>query len=100
MNWIAAAASPPLGLGVALIAWLVTAKKTCGALNVECTGKSLVTLVDSILLLLTTLVRIKLPHVGGQCRSSSVAVYFRPHLDLRLRQAELRLGLDERDQKG
>jgi urea-proton symporter len=42
MNWIAAAASPPLGLGVALIAWLVTAKKTCGALNVDCTGKPLI----------------------------------------------------------
>jgi Na+/proline symporter len=40
MNWIAAAASPPLGLMVALIAWLVTAKKTCGSLDVACTGSN------------------------------------------------------------
>lgn len=37
-NWVAAALSPPLGLAVALIAWLVTAKQTCGALDVDCTG--------------------------------------------------------------
>jgi urea-proton symporter len=37
-NWIAAAVSPVLGLVVALIAWLVTASKTCGSLDVECTG--------------------------------------------------------------
>lgn len=37
-NWVAAALSPVLGLAVALIAWLVTAKSTCGGLDVECTG--------------------------------------------------------------
>ena len=38
-NWIAAAASPPLGLAVSLIAWLVTAKKEYGVLNVSTTGE-------------------------------------------------------------
>ena len=42
-NWVAAALSPPLGLAVALIAWLVTAKRTCGALDVDCTGSKYVT---------------------------------------------------------
>ena len=37
-NWVAAALSPVLGLIVALIAWLTTAKSTCGTLDVECTG--------------------------------------------------------------
>ena len=37
-NWVAAALSPPLGLIVALIAWLVTAKQTCRSLDVDCTG--------------------------------------------------------------
>lgn len=37
-NWIAAAASPVLGLAVALIAWLVTAKKQYGVLTVDSTG--------------------------------------------------------------
>jgi urea-proton symporter len=37
-NWIAAAATPVLGLICALIAWLVTAKKECGSVNVDCTG--------------------------------------------------------------
>ena len=37
-NWVAAALSPPLGLAVALVAWLVTAKQTCGGLDVDCTG--------------------------------------------------------------
>lgn len=39
-NWIAAAGTPVLGLIVALIAWLVTASKQCGTLNVECTGSN------------------------------------------------------------
>ncbi|KAK4696844.1 urea-proton symporter, partial [Lecanoromycetidae sp. Uapishka_2] len=39
-NWIAAALSPPLGLAVALVAWLVTAKKNCGGLDVVCTGSN------------------------------------------------------------
>jgi Na+/proline symporter len=37
-NWIAAAFSPVLGLVVALIAWLVTAKKQFGNLSVDSTG--------------------------------------------------------------
>lgn len=37
-NWIAAAATPVLGLLCALIAWLVTAKKECGSISVDCTG--------------------------------------------------------------
>jgi hypothetical protein len=37
-NWVAAAATPVLGLICALIAWLVTAKKECGSVNVDCTG--------------------------------------------------------------
>ena len=37
-NWIAAAASPVLGLAVSLIAWLVTTKKEYGVLNVSTTG--------------------------------------------------------------
>lgn len=37
-NWIAAALSPPLGLAVALIAWLVTTKSLYGELNVTTTG--------------------------------------------------------------
>lgn len=39
-NWIAAAASPVLGLTCSLIAWLVTAETHCGVLNVECTGSN------------------------------------------------------------
>ena len=37
-NWVSAALSPVLGLIVALIAWLVTAKTNCGSLDVLCTG--------------------------------------------------------------
>lgn len=37
-NWIAASASPVLGLTVSLIAWLVTAKTEFGELTVETTG--------------------------------------------------------------
>ena len=37
-SWAAATFSPPLALSCSLIAWLVTAKKQCGSLSVECTG--------------------------------------------------------------
>jgi urea-proton symporter len=37
-NWWAATLTPPLGLAVALIAWLVTAKKEGGTLSVATTG--------------------------------------------------------------
>jgi urea-proton symporter len=43
-NTWAAAGSPILGLAVSLIAWLVTAKKECGVLNVDCTGSKFVML--------------------------------------------------------
>jgi len=36
-NKWAATLTPPLGLACAVITWLVTAKKTCGALDVACT---------------------------------------------------------------
>jgi Na+/proline symporter len=37
-NKWAATLSPILGTIVAIIGWLVTAKKQCGVLDVECTG--------------------------------------------------------------
>ena len=37
-NWVAAAASPVLGLAVSLVAWLVTAKTESGILTVATTG--------------------------------------------------------------
>lgn len=40
LNKWAAALSPILGLAFALIAWLVTAKKQCGVLDVACTGSN------------------------------------------------------------
>jgi hypothetical protein len=56
MNWIAAAASPVLGLIVALIAWLVTAKKTCGALDVACTGSNYPMLAGNVAALLSPMI--------------------------------------------
>jgi hypothetical protein len=53
MNWIAAAASPVLGLIVALIAWLVTAKRTCGSLDVACTGSNFPMLAGHVAALLS-----------------------------------------------
>src|SRR4051812_24072011 len=44
-NWIAAAATPVLGLACALIAWLVTAKKECDSINVDCTGAKYVLVI-------------------------------------------------------
>lgn len=55
-NWIAAAASPVLGLIVALIAWLVTAKQECGILNVDCTGSNNPMLAGNVAALLSPLV--------------------------------------------
>lgn len=40
-NKWAAALSPVIGLAAALIAWLVTARKNCGTLDVECTGSNI-----------------------------------------------------------
>ena len=50
-----AALTPPLGLACALIAWLVTAKKTCGALNVDCTGSNNPMLAGNVVALLSPL---------------------------------------------
>jgi urea-proton symporter len=55
-NWIAAALSPILGLLVSLIAWLVTAKKNCGALSVACTGSNYPMLAGNVAALLSPLV--------------------------------------------
>lgn len=43
-NWWAATLTPPLGLAVSLIAWLVTAKKESGVLSVLTTGAKYVRL--------------------------------------------------------
>lgn len=55
-NWQAAAVSPVLGLICALIAWLVTAKKECGVLNVDCTGSNNPMLAGNVTALLSPLV--------------------------------------------
>ncbi|KAK5022293.1 urea active transporter [Exophiala sideris] len=55
-NWQAAAFSPVLGLACALIAWLVTAKKQCGALTVDCTGSNNPMLAGNVTALLSPLV--------------------------------------------
>ncbi|CAF9934912.1 hypothetical protein IMSHALPRED_009886 [Imshaugia aleurites] len=55
-NWVAAALSPPLGLAVALIAWLVTAKRTCGALDVDCTGSNYPMLAGNVAALCSPMV--------------------------------------------
>jgi len=48
--------TPPLGLGCALIAWLVTSKKECGVLNVDCTGSNNPMLAGNVVALLSPLV--------------------------------------------
>ena len=55
-NWIAAAFSPVLGLICALIAWLVTAKKQCGGLTVDCTGSNNPMLAGNVVALLSPLI--------------------------------------------
>ncbi|KAL1988001.1 hypothetical protein VTN96DRAFT_1525 [Rasamsonia emersonii] len=55
-NWIAAAFSPPLGLAVALIAWLVTAKSLYGELNVTTTGANYPMLAGNVAALLSPIV--------------------------------------------
>ncbi|KAK8123076.1 urea active transporter [Apiospora sp. TS-2023a] len=57
-NKWAAALSPILGLAFALIAWLVTAKKECGNLSVECTGSNNPMLAGNVVALLSPLVLI------------------------------------------
>jgi hypothetical protein len=48
--------TPPLGLACALIAWLVTAKKECGVLNVVCTGSNNPMLAGNVVALLSPLI--------------------------------------------
>ncbi|KAJ4413510.1 urea active transporter [Gnomoniopsis sp. IMI 355080] len=57
-NQWAAALSPPLGLALALVAWLVTAKKSCGNLGVDCTGSNNPMLAGNVVALLSPLVLI------------------------------------------
>ncbi|KAI1263741.1 Na+/solute symporter [Xylariaceae sp. FL1019] len=52
-NKWAAALSPPLGLAFALIAWLVTASKECGVLDVGCTGSNNPMLAGNVVALLS-----------------------------------------------
>ncbi|KAI1196320.1 Na+/solute symporter [Nemania serpens] len=52
-NKWAAALSPPLGLAFALIAWLVTAAKECGTLDVACTGSNNPMLAGNVTALLS-----------------------------------------------
>jgi urea-proton symporter len=55
-NWLAAALSPPLGLACALIAWLVTAQRQCGALTVACTGSNYPMLAGNVTALLSPII--------------------------------------------
>ncbi|KAI2610480.1 Na+/solute symporter [Hypoxylon sp. NC1633] len=57
-NQWAAALSPIFGLAFALIAWLVTAQKECGALDVTCTGSNNPMLAGNVVALLSPLVLI------------------------------------------
>ncbi|KAK0725872.1 Sodium:solute symporter family-domain-containing protein [Lasiosphaeris hirsuta] len=52
-NKWAASISPILGFACALIAWLVTAKKTCGDLGVACTGSNNPMLAGNVVALLS-----------------------------------------------
>jgi SSS family transporter len=55
-NHIAAALSPPLGLAVSLIAWLVTTKKQYGILTVDSTGANYPMLAGNVAALLSPVV--------------------------------------------
>jgi len=55
-NKIAATLVPPIGLVCSLIAWLVTAKKTCGSLDVDCTGSNDPMLAGNVAALLSPLI--------------------------------------------
>ncbi|CAK36917.1 hypothetical protein CBS115989_979 [Aspergillus niger] len=55
-NWIAAAASPPLGLAVSFIAWLVTTKKQYGILTVTTTGANYPMLAGNVAALLSPVI--------------------------------------------
>ncbi|KAF2668464.1 urea active transporter [Microthyrium microscopicum] len=55
-NWWAATLTPPLGLCVSLLAWLITAKKKSGALTVETTGANDPMLAGNVVALLSPLI--------------------------------------------
>ncbi|KAL2173937.1 Sodium:solute symporter family-domain-containing protein [Thermothelomyces heterothallicus CBS 202.75] len=55
-NKWAASLSPIIGLACALTAWLVTAKKECGNLGVECTGSNSPMLAGNVVALLSPVV--------------------------------------------
>ena len=55
-NKWAATFTPPLGLACAVITWLVTAKKTCGSLDVDCTGSNNPMLAGNVVALLSPLI--------------------------------------------
>ncbi|KAL6234089.1 hypothetical protein BDW75DRAFT_173257 [Aspergillus navahoensis] len=55
-NWIAAAASPVLGLAMSLIAWLVTTKTEYGVFTVETTGANYPMLAGNVAALLSPVV--------------------------------------------
>ncbi|KAJ5466351.1 hypothetical protein N7530_010138 [Penicillium desertorum] len=59
-NRIAAAVSPPLGLAVSLIAWLVTAKKQYGILTVDTTGANYPMLAGNVAALLSPVIFVPL----------------------------------------
>ncbi|PTU23317.1 hypothetical protein P175DRAFT_0555964 [Aspergillus ochraceoroseus IBT 24754] len=55
-NWIAAAASPVLGLAMSLIAWLTTTKSQYGTFTVQTTGSNYPMLAGNVAALLSPLV--------------------------------------------
>ncbi|OWP02432.1 urea active transporter [Marssonina coronariae] len=55
-NKRAATLTPPCGLACALITWLVTASKTCGKLDVACTGSNDPMLAGNVMALLSPLI--------------------------------------------
>ncbi|KAE8451376.1 hypothetical protein EG329_004005 [Mollisiaceae sp. DMI_Dod_QoI] len=55
-NKWAATLTPWCGLACALIAWLVTASKTCGKLDVDCTGSNNPMLAGNVMALLSPLI--------------------------------------------
>jgi hypothetical protein len=55
-NKWAATFTPPLGLACAVITWLVTASKTCGKLDVDCTGSNNPMLAGNVMALLSPLI--------------------------------------------
>ncbi|KAL1887836.1 urea active transporter [Sporothrix stenoceras] len=57
-NKWAASLTPVVGLALALVAWLVTAKKQCGVLDVDCTGSNEPMLAGNVVALLSPLVLI------------------------------------------